>query len=162
MHSSKHALYQCKDSATTKTKTSPSISTVKSDRSHPLALKLTSMVWLCLHYRLPLREGDHIHTICLSEIVSGLRCLLYYAWESPGKILLRMAQSTRGTMPATSQDGRSVSISAIPQVPLSGTEIIFKVILLPKPLQNQKWQQKFLQYFVDCPTCLSNEQKQGT
>lgn len=62
-------------------------------------------------------------------------------------------------MPPTSQDRRSVSISLIPPGPFTGTEIIFKVILLPKPLQNQKWQQKFLQYFVDCPACLSNEQK---
>lgn len=62
-------------------------------------------------------------------------------------------------MPGTSQDGRTVSMSSIPHVPFTGTEIIFKVILLPKRLQNQNYQQKLLQYFVDHQACLSNEQK---
>lgn len=62
-------------------------------------------------------------------------------------------------MPRASQDGRTISISSIPQAPFTGTEIIFKVILLPKRLQNQNDQQKFLQYFVDHQAYFSNEQK---
>jgi len=77
--SSKYALYKCKDSVTTETKTSlsirnsTSISRAKSTGSHSLALKSTSTVWLCPPYRLPLREGERVQTTCLSEVASGPR-----------------------------------------------------------------------------------------
>lgn len=70
-----------------------------------------------------------------------------------------LVKRTKSRRPGTLQDGRTISLSSIPHVPFTGTEIIFKVILLPKQLQNQKYQQKFLQYFLDHQACISNEQK---
>lgn len=73
-----------------------------------------------------------------------------------GKFSLMLVKSTEGRMLGTSQDGRTVFLSSIPHVSLTGKEIFSK---LPKRLQNQNYQQKFLQYFVDHKACPSNEQK---
>lgn len=162
IHSSKYAkLHQCKDSVTTKI-TSLSIRNYFYQQSeecwssffgtkvncHGLAMPTLS----------PLREGDHIQITCLMETVSVLWQPLYYAYKSSVKIFSSCwSKAHQGECQELHRMGEP--LLSIPQPPFTRTEIIFKVISLPKQLQNQNYQQKFLQYFVDHQACLYNEQK---